>query len=136
MRQRLKSVRTATAGLPRFERAVAGVDCPLLDPDTRMCSVYAARPLTCRGMHSLSREACEADDAAPGKGDPIPQYESHKGITRSIAIGQQLALMERGWPVAELELGTALILALDDPSSFERWLAGENPFETAEMPPE
>ena len=36
--------------------------CPLLDPETKACSVYKERPLTCRAYHSLREpEACYTD---------------------------------------------------------------------------
>ena len=65
---RLDRVCQATRGMGRLARSSSNIDCPLLEPETRRCAAYAARPLTCRGMHSLSREACAAADAAPGSG--------------------------------------------------------------------
>lgn len=132
---RLTEVGERTEGMKRFERAVAGLDCPLLNAETRQCTVYEARPLTCRGMHSLSVAACEANDAAPDREVAIPQYESHKGVTRSIAIGVQLGLKEAGHEVEELELTAALRIALTVPDAFERWLAGDNVFADCTVPP-
>ena len=34
--------------------------CPALDPDTRTCRAYDARPVICRAYRSTSAEACEA----------------------------------------------------------------------------
>ena len=135
LKVRLSKVVHATRGMKRFERAVAKLDCPLLGENTRRCTVYAARPLTCRGMHSLSRAACEANDTAPGKIEPIPQYAAHKSIVRSISVGMQLALAEHGAAVSELELAEALRLVLAEPELFERWMNGERVFDSAHMPP-
>ena len=124
----------ATTGMGQFERAASGIDCPLLDSDTRQCSVYAARPLTCRGMHSLDREACEQDDASPGKNHPIPQYESHKSIVRAIAIGLHLGIAEKNIASNELELANALLLALTSPDAIEQWIKGDDVFQSAVAP--
>jgi len=134
LKVRLSKVVDATQGMKCFERAVASVDCPLLGENTRRCTVYAARPLTCRGMHSLSRAACEANDPAPGKMGPIPQYASHKSIVRSISVGMQLALAEHGVTVSELEMVEALRLVLAEPKLIERWMNGEPVFDSARMP--
>lgn len=132
---RLSEVALATLGMGHFERASSHIDCPLLDPESRRCTVYVARPLTCRGMHSLSREACEEDDVAPGRTRPIPQYASHKAVTRSIAIGLQLGLAERGAQVSELELTAALRQVLERPEMFQRWIGGEAIFKGVVVPP-
>ena len=120
------------ARLDGNERAIQAMDdeaelfesrlpCALLDANGR-CSVYAARPLACRGHVSFSREVCEAayagtgaDDADPG--DPVMQqartnadthlaaslivagldgmgYELHSGLTRALELG------EAGWSAA------------------------------------
>ncbi|RDC69893.1 YkgJ family cysteine cluster protein [Rhodovulum sp. 12E13] len=42
--------------------------CPALDPATRMCRAYEARPLICRSYHSADAAACEANAA----GEPAP----------------------------------------------------------------
>ena len=113
--RRIDEVIAKTRGMDWLDRSSTNIDCPLLDPETRRCQAYAARPLTCRGMHSLSREACEAAHEAPGTGLTLPQYEAHKRILRSLAIGLQLGLDKQGAEVAELDMAAALKLVLDDP---------------------
>jgi len=41
--------------------------CPALDPATRMCRAYEARPLICRSFHSTDAAACEAN----AEGQPV-----------------------------------------------------------------
>ncbi len=131
---RLSDVVKETVSMSQYVRAASRLDCPLLDPDLRHCTAYAARPLTCRGMHSLDRDACEKDDATPGKKNPIPQYEDHKSITRSIAIGLHLGIAENKLEPQELELGSALLQILTNPDAIERWIKGEKIFEDAAVP--
>jgi Fe-S-cluster containining protein len=93
-----------------FESRLA---CALLDEHGR-CSVYAARPLACRGHVSFSRERCEAAhhgrDDAELDGDPLMQqartdadtvlatslitagldgmgYELHDGLAQALVLG-------------------------------------------------
>lgn len=132
--KRLKELVGKTKDLSQFERAASKIDCPLLDQKSRQCTVYAARPLTCRGMHSLDRDACEADDATPGKNHPIPQYEAHKGIVHAVAIGMQLGIAEGHIEPKELELASALLLALTAPNAIEDWIKDETLFDGALVP--
>ncbi|MBT3917622.1 MAG: YkgJ family cysteine cluster protein [Rhodospirillaceae bacterium] len=134
LRDRLGKTLEATAGMNQFERAASRIDCPLLDETTRHCTIYTARPLTCRGMHSLDREACEKDDATPGQNHPIPQFEDHKSITRSIAIGLHLGIAENDLEAKELELGRALLIALSGKDAIKRWINGEAVFADAVVP--
>jgi len=134
LRDRLSETIEATAGMNQFERAASRIDCPLLNETSRQCTIYAARPLTCRGMHSLDRDACEKDDATPGKNHPIPQFEDHKNITRSIAIGLHLGIAENNLEIKELELGRTLLIALTEKDAIERWIKGEAVFEDAVVP--
>ncbi|MBT3991398.1 MAG: YkgJ family cysteine cluster protein [Rhodospirillaceae bacterium] len=130
----LSETLNATSGMSQFERAASRIDCPLLDPASRQCTIYSARPLTCRAMHSLDRDACEMDDATPGKNHAIPQYESHKGIVRSVAIGLQLGIAESGIEPKEMELASALLKALSEPEAIEDWIKDQTEFDEAMVP--
>ena len=130
----LNEVVSTTKGMSRFERAASKIDCPLLDKVTRQCQAYTARPLTCRGMHSLDRNACEQDDATPGKNHPIPQFESHKGIVRAVAIGLQLGIAESEIEPKELELASALLVALTGPQAIDQWIQDQSEFDNTLVP--
>jgi Fe-S-cluster containining protein len=65
--------------------------CPALDPETRMCRAYEARPLLCRSYHSTDAAACEANAAgAPVAGarlaGPHLTYLAAHGLARA-ALG-------------------------------------------------
>ncbi len=65
--ERLHAALAPLAGQPdgRDWHAAA---CPALDPETRLCRAYEARPLICRSFHSADAAACEANAA----GAPVP----------------------------------------------------------------
>ncbi len=53
--------------------------CPSLDPDTRMCRAYDARPMICRSYISPDADACEEiskGNAVPGPG-VVPAYTDY-----------------------------------------------------------
>ncbi|MEM0935433.1 MAG: YkgJ family cysteine cluster protein [Pseudomonadota bacterium] len=67
--------------------------CPALDPETRMCRVYEARPTICRSFHSSDAAACEANAA----GEPVPgarlagahlTYLAAHGLARATLAGR------------------------------------------------
>lgn len=66
--------------------------CPSLDPDTRMCRAYDARPMICRTYVSTDAEACEkvADGQAaqgPGTLGPYHTYLAAFGLSRAALKG-------------------------------------------------
>jgi Fe-S-cluster containining protein len=103
---------------------VSRLPCALLDEAGR-CSVYAARPLTCRAHVSMSLAPCEAAHADPEAdvgidGDPLMQqartdadtqlaaglivagfdgmgYELHAGLARTLVLGSERALDPRAF---------------------------------------
>jgi len=136
LKNRLAEVLEKTKDMSRFERTASKIDCPLLDQSTRQCSVYTERPLTYRAMHSLDRDACEADDATPGKNHPIPQYQSHKVLIQSIAIGLQLGLADNDIEPKELELTSALLLTLSKAEAIDGWIEDQAEFDGTVVPKE
>jgi uncharacterized protein len=99
--------------------------CPLLEEDK--CVVYPWRPLTCRAMHSLSREHCQTSFAA---GDlSAGEYYLHRYIFPfSVSAGLREGFGAAGCQSVTLELSAALGQALLEPLLAERWLAGEEVF--------
>jgi hypothetical protein len=67
--------------------------CPALDPETRMCRAYAARPTLCRSYHSTDAAACEANVAGAAQEGPRLAgahlaYLAALGLARA-ALGRQ-----------------------------------------------
>lgn len=118
----------AHGGLGGGARVKARIACPCLDPETRLCRIHAARPLTCRGMNAVDAAAC---DAALETGDPaagVPTVLAYHRIVQSIydRLGQDLA--DRGLAPDSLELTGALAAIWRTPDADGRWRAGEDIF--------
>jgi hypothetical protein len=104
--------------------------CPMLRDGA--CSVYAARPMTCRMAVSESAEIC-ARAFAPGAGAehiPVPEY--YPTLRRGYSIALAGALRRAGFPAWSYEFNAAMRTALTRPDAEAAWLAGEDIF--AEVP--
>ena len=129
-RRRIIETNAVTSKIPQNERWKAKVPCPLLEAD--ICSVHAARPLTCRGCVSTSADVCfriyiEGKEEVP----PFPlDYASVCTATAAILAA---ALRLTGLPYRSLDWNGALAAAIADPRSEERWLSGENIFSAVEQ---
>jgi hypothetical protein len=100
------------------------------------CSAYDARPNTCSGYHSLSRERCErAFEArataqtsgamdATNHSDSVPMLQGLRFVAGALDEGLDAGLAEAGLSNARLELHTALNALLRNPSLIERWRSG------------
>jgi hypothetical protein len=105
------------------------VPCALLGADGA-CTVYAARPLACRGHHSFDVEACRLVfetrvDRKTAKRDTILLFAD------GAARGLRDALGELRLDGGTYELNQALAIALADPTAASRWRAGEDAFAEA-----
>jgi Putative zinc- or iron-chelating domain len=132
----LELVRAAdarTRGLPRRERAEAGVPCPLLDA-RGACSIHAVRPLVCAGWNSTDVAACERHFADPGGAPVAPMHPPSYELANAVLAGLGWAAREQGLDAAPLELIAALRIALERPNAAQRWLARLPVFATARDP--
>lgn len=128
VRERLRENAKRRAALNAAERASIRARCGLLGDDG-LCQVYAARPLVCGGIFSLSRAACET--AATSRNlteQTIPLDRSAKAWTMGLSGGLQRVLVEAGLDGNLYELNSAVLCALETPDAGRRWLAGEDIF--------
>jgi hypothetical protein len=128
----------ATRGMTAAERQSPALPCPFLEEGR--CSIYEARPLSCRGTNSLDAAACERTLRDPearaeflAGALSLPCYLEPIRAFHAVTAGLQLGLGElHGLAVAPLELTAAMRIMADDPEGVPaRWLAGEDPFEPA-----
>lgn len=96
--------------------------CPLLIEGN--CGVYDNRPMGCRQFISTNLEGCRTAFQR-GSGDlPFVPGAANAGlIVRSLLMGAAASL---GLVVDNYELSSALAVALSEPDSEARWLAGED----------
>jgi hypothetical protein len=110
-------------------RIATGKPCPLL-VDNR-CSVYNARPITCRSLTSPDAARCQAamQSVEAGNGPlPIEIYV----VLRFLCMGEQGAILgivsDLGLQADIVELTQTVAAIVRDPTLIERWAAGEKVF--------
>ena len=101
------------------------IRCAFLD-ETGSCGVHAARPLRCRGFHSLSRAACE--EVHEGRGDVVPVDPHTNASMRGAQSGLSGALSDSGLDGGYYELHSAVLRVLETTSAENRWKQGDDVF--------
>ncbi|HEY7641547.1 MAG TPA: YkgJ family cysteine cluster protein [Steroidobacteraceae bacterium] len=113
-------------GLDEMQRMRRNVKCPFLAEGR--CSIYEARPQTCRNYHATDAAGCRASYEHPEIDiDPefAPLVYQSGGAHVDAFYG---ALQARGYDVQAYELSTALASALRDSAARARFAAKEPPF--------
>ncbi len=109
-------------------KAEARIPCALLS-ERGDCSVHAVRPLSCRGYTSFDAGVCRRmlDDDS----ERVPMHDGLARDTAALSLGLLAGIGEAGLGPELLELTSALHIALSEPRSMQRWLAGEPIFAEA-----
>jgi Fe-S-cluster containining protein len=129
IRESARRLHDETAALDDEKRIAGGLPCALLADG--VCSVYEARPLTCRAMYSYDRAACERFYFDHDFATAIPHYDLMLDAHAQMLLGYGRALEKLGLDGRLVELSSALLLLLDEPDAVTRYLAGEQLFEPA-----
>jgi len=117
----------AVAGLSDRERLARKIPCPLLLDGA--CSIYEARPLTCRALLSRSASLCEQQFEAGAGSDEkllVPSPLTPRLIAASLINRQIAALRDLGLSGHLVEFVSALAALLREPMLAVRWLSGED----------
>jgi len=107
-------------GLPGDARLQRRIACPLLIDNA--CSVYAARPMTCRAYASKSLPACL--ELYQNFVNNVPHPMMNQLVRTMLFAALKAALSLTGFSGEAYELGHALVVA-SEPRAEARWLAGE-----------
>lgn len=99
--------------------------CPLLVEGE--CSVYAARPLSCRGRNSSDAELCRMWAQSPGDGGTVPSYIAQTLAARAAEQGFANG-SENVTGGTVHELGRCLKMLMESPSLRDDILAGNARF--------
>lgn len=120
----LEAADAAIRGKDVDGRAAASLACPFLGEGK--CGIYPVRPAACRGLFSLSMEACIA--GARGESEEIPT-PAHIHQLRG-AYEQALSAVLFHWRLPEdhYELTHGVLVALRDANAEARWYDGEDVF--------
>jgi Fe-S-cluster containining protein len=122
----------AIASLDEIGRRQRTVKCPFLSAGR--CTIYAARPQTCRNYHATDAAGCEKSFNEPDNEDIDPEFAPlvyQAGGAHVDAFSR--AMRDAGYDVATFELNTALAAAMAAPvTARRRFAAGETLF--ADLP--
>ncbi len=122
LKARVAEAAKQVKGLNGEERLLARALCPLLV--NNLCSIYAYRPLSCKGWHSKSEQACK--DSLDDPHHTTVEVDTFTSmLADSVHQGLLTGLQDQKLDHRELELITALDQALNDPEATTKWLAGE-----------
>jgi Fe-S-cluster containining protein len=124
--------------LDEDERVTRNLKCPFLI-DGR-CSIYAARPQSCRNYHATNAAGCQQSYGEPDNLDIDPDFAPYvyqAGGAHVEAFSN--AMSEAGYDVNAYELNGALDAALSEPAARGRFESRLPPFTRLtgeEVPPE
>jgi Fe-S-cluster containining protein len=113
--------------LDESARTTRNVKCPFLSGGR--CTIYAARPQTCRNYHATDAAGCQQSFEDPHNEDIDPDFAPgvyQAGTAHVEAFST--AMREAGYEVSVYELNCALDAALSDAGARERFEARQLPF--------
>jgi Fe-S-cluster containining protein len=123
-------VRTNSAALRKLregERVTRNLKCPFLSEGR--CTIYAARPQSCRNYHATNVAGCQQSYEQPDNMDIDPDFAPgvyQVGGAHVEAFDN--AMRDAGYDVNAYELNCALDAALSDPDARARFEAKLKPF--------
>jgi Fe-S-cluster containining protein len=117
----------ALSKLGEGERVTRNLKCPFLH-DGR-CTIYSARPLSCRNYHATSVAGCQQSYEEPENLDIDPDFAPGVYQTGGAHVEAfRTAMSDAGYDVNAYELNCALDAALTESGARERFEAGLKPF--------
>lgn len=129
IRCEVQTNRNVMAPLDELGRMQRNIRCPFLVAGR--CTIYAARPQTCRNYHATSAAGCQQSFEEPDNMDIDPEFAPLVYQAGGAHVdGFSKAMRDAGYDVAVYEMNTALAAAWEDPRARERFLARKTPFTT------
>lgn len=105
--------------LDEIGRMQTNVKCPFLAAGR--CTIYAARPQTCRNYHATDAAGCRQSFEQPDNADIDPEFAPlvyQRGGAHVEAFAK--AMSDAGYDVGVYEMNTALSIAMQDPQRAAR----------------
>jgi Fe-S-cluster containining protein len=115
--------------LDEMERMRRNVKCPFLSEGR--CTIYAARPQTCRNYHATNVAGCQLSYEQPDYLEIDPEFAPYvyqAGGAHVDAVTR--AMRDAGYDVNVYELNTAFDAAISDPAARQRFESKLQPFAT------
>lgn len=125
MAEAVREVATQTATLTLDERLGRNIFCPMLKD--AICSIYATRPLGCRGFVSTNLDACLAAFVR-GETPDIPMPNDSISVLYACRMLLLAGLRLAGLRDGVYEMNSAVAVALSAPDAEGQWLAGKDLF--------
>jgi|SRR5665213_3862097 len=113
--------------LPEHERATRNLKCPFLSEGR--CTIYAARPQSCRNYHATNVAGCQQSYEEPDNLDIDPDFAP--GVYQAGGAHVEAfsnAMSDAGYDVNAYEFNCALDAALSDPGARARFESKLKPF--------
>jgi Fe-S-cluster containining protein len=112
--------------LDEMERMRRNVKCPFLVAGR--CSIYAARPQTCRNYHATDARGCQQSFEQPENFDIEPEFAPLVFQTGGAHVDAfAKALRDEGYEIDVYEINAAFAMALRDPEAVRRRFAAKQP---------
>ena len=116
-------------GLSELERMRRNVKCPFLAAGR--CTIYAARPQTCRNYHATDATGCRISYEQPQNIEIDPDFAPLVYQAGSAHVDAFCSTLQQlGYDTKAYELSTALAAAIADPQSRARFEEKQSPFTT------
>jgi Fe-S-cluster containining protein len=120
---------TALNNLDETERMRRNVKCPFLNEGR--CTIYAARPQTCRNYHATSAVGCQQSYEDPDNLDIDPELAPWVYQAGSAHVDAfSTAMRDAGYDIRAYELNGALDAAMSESAARERFESRLPPFTT------
>jgi hypothetical protein len=127
-RSKIRETARRAQSMSAADRHRERIACPFLDEERGSCSVYAVRPLACRGLGSMNDAACADALAHSDEDRPIPKHLPLLVSQSALATGLRLALAHARLDERLLEAAMAIDIALSHRHAARRWADGEKLF--------
>ena len=109
------------------ERVVCNLKCPFLNEGR--CTIYAARPQSCRNYHATNVAGCEKSYDEPENLDIDPDFAPAVYQAGAAHVeAHNTGMRQEGYDVTAYELNEALNAALMEPAARGRFESGVVPF--------
>ena len=129
VRREIEANSAMLQGVSELERMRRNVKCPFLAEGR--CSIYEARPQTCRNYHATDVTGCRASYEHPQNIDIDPDFAPFVYQSGGAHVDAFCSsLQQSGYDTRAYELSTALAVAMIDPQSRARFDAKQLPFAT------
>ncbi|MGH8236832.1 MAG: YkgJ family cysteine cluster protein [Steroidobacteraceae bacterium] len=129
VRREIAANSTLLQGLSEPERVSRNVKCPFLAAGR--CTIYEARPQTCRNYHATDAAGCRASYEQPDNTEIDPEFAPLLYQTGGAHVDAFCSsLHQRGYDINAYELSTALAAALADAEARARFDEKQKPFLT------